>query len=62
MNGLTIKNKQHIAYLGVQQMIHGFEDLWRNENSMIILVILDKTKIIKYITSSFDLLETCRAC
>ena len=40
--------------------------IWRSikkkENSMIILAIIDKPKKIKYIVSSFDLLETCRTC
>ena len=49
MNGFTTKNKQHIAQLGVQQIFHGFEDLSKNENSMIILAIIDKAQKIKYI-------------
>ena len=62
MNGLTTNNKQHIAQLGVQQIFYGFGDLSKNENSMIILAIIDKDQKIKYIASSFDLLETCRTC
>ena len=41
MNGLTTNNKQHIAQLGVQQIFYGFGDLSKNENSMIILAIID---------------------
>ena len=62
MNGFTTKNKQHIAQLGVQQIFQGFGDLSKNENSMIILAIINKAQKIKYIVSSFDLLETCRTC
>ena len=62
MNGFTTTNKQHIAQLGVQQIFHGFGDLSKNENSMIILAIIDKAQKIKYIVSSFDLFETCRTC
>ena len=62
MNGFTTKNKQHIAQLGVQQIIHGFGDLSKTENSMIILAIIYRAPKIKYIVSSFDLLETCRTC
>ena len=62
MNGFTTKNKEYVAQLGVQQVIQGFGDLSRNENSMIILAIIDKAQKIKYIVSSFDLLETCRTC
>ena len=56
-NGFTTKNKQHVAQFGMQQNIYGFVDLSRNENSKVILAIIDK-----YNVSSLDLLKTCRTC